>query len=316
MGYHPRAETSNVASFQTTRCRSSELWFVNNEPLEEAILGYLAKYKKRYEVSPYAFAIEGNHQQFPALFPKCNRSHFMRDLNSSVARAVPRFVPSYTGGGLWQRRYSSEYLPGNEDVEEWFFYTVLQAVQDGHVQKLSQYPGYNCFHDAVHGIKRTYKVMNWGAYNEARRWSKKVRQKDFIEEVTLEYTRLPGYEHLSQSEYAELMHEKLEKRRVEIIRKRLEKGLPCHNGEHLRGIEPGARPKSTKSSTSTTHRPRVLSICNERRAACKEWYFKRYFDFMRASHAYRTTDSDVQFPPGMYKPPIFTCHYSVPAGLF
>ena len=316
MGYHPRIETTNVPTFQTTRCKNSELWFVNNNPLEEAILGYLAKYSKRYDVSLYAFAIEGNHTQFPALFSKSNRSDFMRDLNSNIARAVPRYVPSFDGGRLFGRRFSAEFLPGNQDVEESFFYTVLQPVNDGHVEKISQYPGYNCFHDAVHGIKRTIKVMNWTRYNEAKRWSKNVNLKDYEEEHTLEYKRLPGYEHLSQSEYAHIMHEKLEKRRAEIVKKRLEKGLPVHSGEHLKHTQPGDRPMRTKTSTRTSYRPRVLSVCDKRRVACKAWYFRMYFDFKEASLTYRTTDPTVKFPPGMYKPPVFTCKYEVPKGMF
>jgi hypothetical protein len=44
MPYHPRIECKHVASFQTTRTRGSKLWLVNNDELEEAILGYaLAK---------------------------------------------------------------------------------------------------------------------------------------------------------------------------------------------------------------------------------------------------------------------------------
>ena len=151
MGYHPRIETKQVPTFQTTRTRRSELWFVNNKDLEDAILGQAAKCQARYGVKLYAFAIEGNHIQFPALFPNANRANFMRDFNSWVARAVPRFQKNYPGGRLWARRFSSEYLPGNDDVEELFFYTVLQAVQDGLVDDIADYPGYNCFEDAIRG---------------------------------------------------------------------------------------------------------------------------------------------------------------------
>jgi len=236
----------------------------------------------------------------------------MRDLNSSIARAVPRYAPAYTGGRLWERRYSAEFLPGSEDIEEWFFYTVLQAVNDGHVEKISQYPGYNCFHDAVYGIKRTFKVMNWTAFNERRRWKKNVCAKDFIEEVTLEYKRLPGYEHLTQKEYAKLMHEKLEQRRLAILEKRRLEGKSNGRGEHLRQIHPGSRPKNTKTSTLKSHRPRVLSICNVRRAKCKAWYFKQHFEFKDASLRYRRGDLTVIFPPGMFRPPSFTIEHTVP----
>ena len=121
MPYHLRIESENVASFQTTRTRNSELWLVNNPELEHAILGYAARYTTRYETKLYALAIEGNHIHTVSHFPKANRANFMRDLNSSVARAVARYQPDYPGGPLWARRYSSEYLPGDEDIEEWFF---------------------------------------------------------------------------------------------------------------------------------------------------------------------------------------------------
>jgi hypothetical protein len=93
MGYHIRIETEKIASFQTTRTRNSELWLVNRKKLEDAILGYAARYTTRHEVDLYALALEGNHTHNAALFPKGNRADFMRDFNSSVARAVNRYHP-------------------------------------------------------------------------------------------------------------------------------------------------------------------------------------------------------------------------------
>lgn len=304
MGYHPRIETSEYADFLTTRTRNSELWFINNSELEEAILGYIAKYSNLHQVSLYALAIEGSHIQGPAQFSLGNRAEYMRDVNSSVARAVPRYCPTYPGGRLWGRRYSQEFLPGPEDIEEYFFYTVLQPVQDGLVEKLSQYPWYNCFHDAVNGIKRKKKVVNWGAYYEAKRWHKKVSIKDFTEEYTLEYKRLPGYEGLSQKEYSKLMHTKLEARRVQIVRKRYAEGRGFAGVETLLSLSPGALPKNPKRSTSTSHRPRVLCVCPERRKEALDWYFSIYFDYQESSESYRDGDYTTDFPPGTYKPPL------------
>ena len=47
------------------------------------------------------------------------------------------------------------------DIEEQFFYTVLQPVQDGLVPNINEYPGYNCFEDAIQGKERVFKVINW-----------------------------------------------------------------------------------------------------------------------------------------------------------
>lgn len=302
MGYHPRIETAEYASFLTTRSRNSELWFVNNEPLEDAILGYVAKYSKRYNVRLYGLAIEGNHIQAPAHFPDLNRANFMRDLNSSIARAIPRLTPEYRGGRFWARRYSSEILPAPDDIEEYVFYTALQPIQDGLVERISEYPGYHFFHDAVWGIKRKFEVVNWAAYNEAKRFKKSVRVKDFIETVTLEYSRIPGYEHLTWKEYATMMYDKLEKRRLVIVNDRKSQKLGFAGKHNLKLTPRGSLPKDSKTSLTQSHRPRVLSVCDIRRAECKNWYFSIYFEYQHASREYRSGNLSIEFPKGTYKP--------------
>jgi len=301
MGYHPRIEAPSVTNFVTTRSLNSRLWFINNENLERTILSNTAKCAQRYGVKLYALAIEGNHMQGPIQFPHGNRASFMRDLNSSVARAVPRNT-EHPGGRFWGRRYSNEFLPGFEDIEKYFFYTVLQPVQDGLVERISDYPGYNCFHDAAWGIKRKFKVVRWGAYHAAKRWNPELSIEAFTETVYLQYERLPGYEALSRKEYAHLMMKKLEARRVEIVAERIEKGLGFAGSENLKRTKPGAAPRSTKSSSITSHRPRILCACPKRRAEAKAWYFSIHFAYKESSKAYRAGHRDVVFPSGTYPP--------------
>ena len=309
MGYHPRIESNEVGWFVTTRTQGSRLWFVNNKGLEQSILSYAAKYTIRYEVKLYALAIEGNHVHGVMDFPHLNRANFMRDLNSSIARAVPRHVPKYGSGRLWGRRYSTEILPDSEDIEEKFFYTVLQPVQDGLVKRISDYPGYNCFHDAIRGITRSFKVVNWGAYNKAKERDSSVQIRDFVETVTLTYERLPGYEHLSQEEYEKMMLKKLEERRVDIIKRRLAQGLGYICLEKLISQKPGALPRHTKTSTKETYRPRVLAVCPIRRAEWRAFYFEQLAHYRVASKSYRAGDHTVIFPSGMYPP-----YFRPPAG--
>ncbi len=280
------------------------MWFVNNPELEHAILGYAARYSTRYEVKLYALAIEGNHIQSPAHFPNGNRAHFMRDFNSSVARAIPRYQPDYPGGRFWARRYSAEYLPGSHDLEEYFFYTVLQPVNDGLVDDIKQYPGYNCFEDAVTGTARKYKVINWKQFNDARRWDSSVSVEDFTELCTLRYERLPGYESLSNAQYEAMMRAKLAERTMKLLHARNSK--PCLGAAKLKEIQPGTRPKNSKTSGPQDHRPRVLSKNPVRRSAGQAWYFSIHFAYKKASKQYRAGNLDVKFPDGTYKPPLFT----------
>jgi len=302
MAYHPRIETAKFKNFLTTRTRNSELWFVNNEALEESILGSAARCAERYSAKFYALAIEGNHIQGVADFPKLNRANFMRDFNSSVARAVPRHVPEYPGGRMWARRYSNEFLPTENSVLRQFIYTVLQPVQDGLVEKLSDYPFYNCLHAAAWGISQKFKVVRWAEYNAARRWDKTVKVKDFTDIVELKYERIPGFEHLSRDEYARKIFELVEERRREIVAERRAQGLGFAGRAYLLSVIPGSTPFSTKTSTREDFRPRFLSGSKKVNDECSTWYFDLYFTFKAASKRYRAGELDVEFPPGMYRP--------------
>ena len=234
----------------------------------------------------------------------------MRDLNSSVARAVPRYQKKFPPGRLWARRYSAEYLPGTQDIEEQFFYTVLQPVQDGLADSIYEYRDYNCFEDAITGRTKEYRVIRWKEYNDARRWDKNVKVSDFTDIVELKFERLPGYEELSAEEYIKVMREKLVVRTAAILAAR--GGKPGAGAEQLAKVIPGSVPRNTKTSTATSHRPRVLSKDDARRAQGKDWYFSIYYQFKDASQRYRAGEATVQFPLGTYKPPAFTCLHSEP----
>jgi REP element-mobilizing transposase RayT len=302
MAYHPRIETAKFKNFLTTRTRNSELWFVNNKPLEESILGSAARCAERYSVKLFALAIEGNHIQGVADFPGLNRSSFMRDFNSSVTRAVVRHVPEYPGGTMWGRRYSNEFLPTDNSILRQFLYTVLQPVQDGLIEKLSDSPFYNCLHDAAWGIRRKFKVVRWAEYNSALRWNTAVMIKDFTDTVELKYERIPGFEHLSRDEYARMIFDLVEERRKEIVAERRAQGLGFAGRAYLLSIVPGSKPVSTKTSTRKDFRPRFLSGSKKVNDECTVWYFDMYFTFKNASKRYRAGELDVEFPPGMYRP--------------
>jgi hypothetical protein len=305
MGYHPRIESPSLVNFLTSRTRNSELWFANNPALEEFTLGLLAKVCHRYRVKLYASAIEGSHIHNLALFPGSNRRDFCRDLNSGIAVAVKRLTPNYfSTGGFFERRYSNEFVGDDSDIERQFFYTVLQPVKDGLVNRLSEYPFYNCYHDAACGIERTYKVTDWARYNDARRYNKRVRLVDYQVEHTLRYERLPGYEHLSKKEYKVIMDRKLEAYRQEIIAQRIKEGKTAVVGrEELLKTIPGTRARNPKRSSRYSHRPRVLAQCHKLRAELRNWYFNQYFAYQEASRRFRAGEVDVEFPPFTIRPP-------------
>ena len=274
------------------------MWFANNRPVEEHALALLAKCVERYRVVIYAFGLEGTHDHTPAMFPLKNRGHFTRDFNSGVACAVARLTPGYTGGPLWERRYSGEYLWENNDIERQFFYTVLQPVKDGLVEKISEYPFYNCFYDAVRGYERKFKLVNWTNYNEARRNGKDVEVSEFTETYTLKYERLPGYENLSSREYQLLMEKKLEIYRQEILKERIAEGKFHFVGRKaLLQMKPGTRAVNPKLSSRNNFRPRVIARGQGQYEKALKWYYWHYHEYKKASLRYLAGDLLYEFPP-------------------
>lgn len=303
MGYHPRIESTDTASFITTRSRNAELWFINNKGLDQEILKRVAVCTDRYKAKIYALAISGNHNHLAGAYPGMNRSSFMRDLNSVIAKAIPKFVPTYPGGSFWGRRYSSEIVPDvPEDIEERFFYTVLQPIQDGLVDNISKYRGYNCFDDAVSGRVLKFKVINFQRYNQAKKRNPKVSIEEYTTIISFQYERLPGYEHLSQGQYKTLMYRKLKERTNKIIAQYKEAGIEFVGPNYYKMFKPGDKPKNSKTSDINSTRPRVLSVCPKRHKQYLDHYFEIYFAYKQASKEYRAGNLFVVFPKGTYKP--------------
>lgn len=305
-GNHPRIYRPDWGLLLTARCADSAMWLVNNKKVDQALLMELAVCTERYNPKIFAFAIEGNHYHIDAQFVDGGLSDFLRDYNSWIANHLPLLVPEFKGGRLWGRRASSEQLPGPEDIEDRFFYTVLQPVNDGLVERISEFPGYNCFSDAVNGVTRKFKVLDTARYNSDARWKKNIRREDYIREITFTFERLPGYENLSQKEYSILMHKKLEERRLKIVAERKAAGKGFLGPEALKKVRPGTRPRNTKKSTLESKRPRILCVCPIRREKSKDWYFTTLFTYQEASRRYRAGELNMEFPPNMYRPPFFS----------
>ena len=132
--------------------------------------------------------------------------------------------------------------------------------------------------------------------------NKKVKISDYTTIYELKFKRIPGYEHLSQRQYALLLEKKLEERRQVIVKKRLAEGKGFATKDQLKQIPQGSKPKSTKTSKRFSYRPRVLSVCKIRRKEWLDFYFDCYSKYKEASAKFRSGLFDTVFPEGMYLP--------------
>ncbi len=300
-----RIENWDYYSFITSRCINSRLWFANNEHLEDRMLGYLAKYSIGREVKLYSFVLQGNHYHMAADLRKTKKASFFRDFNARTTEAVKATVANYEGGPLFERRYSEQALPENEDLEERFFYCALQSVNSGLCEHAEDYPGYNSFWDAISGVERKVKVVDGTKYRQAQRRKKDVNIEDYTTIYKIKYERRPGYEHLTQKKYKKLMLKKYEKRRRAKIAELRAEGYTFPPVSELREVIPGEKPKTTKKSTRDSKRPLVLSLNPEAKQAFLDWYFTIWTKYKKAAQKYCKGEITVKFPKGTYRPPLY-----------
>ena len=298
-------EAKDTVFLITSRTIGSRLWFLNNRALEEAILGYLAKYQEVYGVILHGFVMMGNHYHLLAKFPEANRAKFMRAFNSIFAKLVTRHVSRFDQGKLWARRYSFQSVPRGEDVLHWFMYLALNPVSSGLCKKPEQYRSYNSFYEASREVTRTFKVFDRTHYSDKKRFNPNIRREDFEKEYTLRYSRLPGLEDMGASDYTRHLAEIREARRQELVTERIANGSGFASKDILLNTTPGVKPYHTKKSNRYSFRPLVLTLCKETRRKFLNEYFELLNAFRQASLAFRSGFTSVVFPQGTYPPSLF-----------
>lgn len=299
-------ECEKTLFFLTIRTMSSKLWFVNNQKLHERIVAFLARFQEMYGVELFAFIIMGNHYHLLARFPRRNKRLFCQALNSMIARLTATHVEEFEGGKLWARPVRAQALGDHKDALHWFFYIALNPVGAGLCRKISEYNGYNSFRDALTGRKRRFRIFLRELYYNRKRRNPSITEEACTVEHTLRFSRLPGYESLDRKDYERMLLSELEARRQKIISDRLAAGKGFATPSSLRECTPGMSPHSTKTSTRTSKRPLILTLCEELKREFLGWYFDLRARYREASRRFREGDLLVTFPPNTYRPTTFS----------
>lgn len=298
-------EYPNYAVLITVRTIASRLWFVNNAKLTQNILAFLAKYQERYGFTLYAFALVGNHYHLLARFPKLNRAAFLSAFNGIIPKLLSSLVPNFIDGKLWARRARVQVVPNPEDIQDRFLYVALNHVSSGLCKNASDNNGYTCINDSLRTKPRKLFLIDWTDFMNRFRYNSKLTPEDCKKEYTLTFSRLPGFEDLSDQEYRSKITSLIEERRLQIIAERTQNGLGFAGRENLKRTAPGSLPRFTKTSTRHSKRPLVLTRCKRTRRMFLKLYFHTLELYRKASSLYRTGKTSTVFPPNTYRPVLF-----------
>ncbi len=297
--YDLSIENEEYMWFVTIRTINEKLWFINNPKLEYYILAFLAKYAQMYEVEIYAFCLMGNHYHLLVKFKRKNRAAFLKALNSIIAKLVCCHVSKYPGGKLWARRAKVQAVPISNCCIDTFLYAALNPTSTGLVEDPKNYPGYNSFNDAINNKTLTFRMLNRSKYYRRKQYDKNARKQDFIETYYLNFKRLPVYMNISQEKYKEILLQKYENRRKDLIKNRGKK-FPVL--EKIKNISVGSSPYKSKKSTRDSKRPLILTKCIETKQQYLTWYFDVVRSFRNAVSKFKSGIINVVFPVGTYRP--------------
>lgn len=294
----------NVGSFVTRRARNSQLVYANNKPLEARVLGALGKYIPKYNVTIYALCLFGSHDHSLFSLAPGTKSDFFRDFGARTAEAIKKYVPDFGGGSAFDQRTSEQAVPPEANgYLESVMYTVLQPIAAGLCKNLSDYPGYNCYHHLVTGKSLEVEFFKGSAFKKAKYNNKKADPSKFIERYTINFARIPGYEQMTQKEYAAFLSQEFEKRRKAIIADFDKKGYKWPPPERLKQTIPTERARNPKKSERGGFRPLVICKCPVRKQEFLSWYFAKLLKYRQASKKYLAGDRNADFPSGTNKPP-------------
>ena len=286
-------------SFNTIRTLYSILWFINNKAFEEEVLGYLAKYQEEYKFELNHFILMGNHYHMIAKFPLGNRHSFMQSFNKVFNNIAKRHIEDFPGGPLWSKRYSSQSLVRKEDRLHWFFYSALNPISSGLVDNIKDFNSYNGFFDAMNLRTREFKLVDWCKYHNNKRHNKNLKPSDCTKTYELKYSKLEGYENLSDAEYKDFIYKEYKQRSALLVEDMKAKGVKFMGKKKLEKLEPGSTPLESKKSETC---PLILTLCKETRAKFMEWYRDISEKFKIASQRYLKGEYGVEFPMGTFKP--------------
>lgn len=213
----------------TRRCTQG-LCLLRPDVATNEIFNYcLADASRRSGVQVIGYEALSNHYHAVVFDPEARLPEFMEHLNKFSARAL---------NAHWQRREnvwstdpaSAVHLVNPSDVMAKLLYTLVNAVAANLVDRVADWPGAS-----------SYEAMVSGEPIRVNRPTAFFRKNGVMpKEVTLELMRPPGYEKLTQEEWATCLRAKIKVLEDRAREKRTRKGKSVLGSQAVLSVSPFA----------------------------------------------------------------------------
>lgn len=240
----PRRHIAGQVTLLTRRCTRGQYFLRPDEVINDIIPYEVAKAAQRHDQSIHAAVAMSNHIHQVSMDTTGDRSRYMRDALSGIARARNRNLDRR--GHFWASgSYGDTVLLDRKTVERKLLYTWLNPVEAGLVESAEDWPGFTILPD------------DWGKTIRIEKPDEFYGRKS-PEVVEFTPQPPPGYDEMSLQELKAHFNALLRQKEREIRRRRRREDKTSFLGEQaILEISPFQQPE--KDLVGGTLNPRFAS---------------------------------------------------------
>jgi hypothetical protein len=283
-------------------CRSihSRLLFRPGHPLNEIIIGALARSKRRYGVRLVAFAFVSSHFHLILEVDDAHQlSRFMGHFNSKLAKEVGRL----TGWRekIFGRRYQAILISPEEAAQiERLIYVLSHGSKEGLVDSPRQWPG-------VHAVRALLGEEELKGYwfDRTQEYAARHRREDFhpLKYATPEILTLdplPCWKDVPAEERRRRVAALVAEIDAQAAARRETMGTSSLGADAILAQDPHHRPRHSKKSPA----PFCHAASQDWRQLLRSFYKEFVDDFRRAAERLKKNKPHIRFPQGSFPPPL------------
>lgn len=224
----PRRHIAGQVAMLTRRCSERRYFLRPDEYIEKVIPFEVGKAANKHGQAVYAAVAMSNHVHFAVGDTTGERSKFMQDSMSGIARA--RNCDLKRRGHFWEAgSYGDTVLLDRDAIERKLLYIWLNPVRAGLVDRAEDWPGFMIL------------PRDWGETISIKKPGKFYGRKnpDLVEFIP---QRPPGYDDMTLEEVKEHFEKLLAKGEQQIVAQRQAEQTSCRGVEAVKQVDPFSSP--------------------------------------------------------------------------
>ncbi|HKI00770.1 MAG TPA: hypothetical protein VKK31_02205 [Thermoanaerobaculia bacterium] len=269
-------------------------------PLNDLVVGVLARAQRTYPIRCCGFSFVSNHFHLILDVDDARQlASFMCFLNSNLARELGRFVD--WPDKVWARRYQAIVISSEAAAQvARLKYVLAHGVKEHLVEKVSEWPGVHCARALMEGVAVEGTWFDRTQEYAARRRGESFDRLRYATTETLTLSPLPCWKDLPVEAQRRLAADLVAELEADAAAERQRAGSQVLGVAAIQGQEPHKRPERSKKSPAPLFHA-LTKAAREDLYAGYAWFVAA---FREAAAKLREGSREVSFPTGSFPPPL------------